>query len=91
MTEKEAINFVKELGMMKLSMLSDNTLYFESLMPVMSEEMLYNVDVQFYIKEGAMPTIFGYDEITNFKHSELQLAEVNLVDGDQLYFSEYVN
>ena len=93
MNEKEAINYVKELGMLEFSLISDNSVHYKTLEPVIIDGNLYDITVVFYIINGAIPTIFKYDNIDNMSSRDFQLAEIMKVNvgvmEDELYFAKY--
>jgi len=93
MNETEAIKYVKDLGMLEFSLISDNSVHYKTLEPVIIEGNLYDINVVFYIKEDSIPTIFKFDSIDNMSSRDLQLAEIIKVNvgvmEDELYFSKY--
>ena len=90
LTETEANEFIRELGVVKFRYATDVSIYYTSLIPTIVDETAYYYQFEFDVTTESGFTFFAYDNVNQFL-GDFKLVSIALLDNDKIEDIIYEN
>ena len=95
LTNKELSDLLEEIGVIRFDFLSENIVYYKTLLPIMKDGEYYHYAVELYIRDGMQPDIFSHIKAEKLNPIDLKLCSIYQIgmkeDKKEIYFAKYTD
>ena len=95
LTNKEVDNLLEEIGVIRFELLSENIVYYKTVLPIIKDGEYYHYAVELYIRDGMQPDIFSHIKAEKLSPLDLKLCCIHQIsmkeNRKELYFAKYTD